>query len=104
MKLNNYKACSTYTYYMPAYHGITELIQIFLNFPQTTTQLLKCCARSQFFGHCRPGVNYYEYLIYCSTASVLPCVLVNLLAGKCSLAIRGRGARDFWSNPLTQTN
>lgn len=28
----------------------------------------------------------------------------NLLAGKCSLAIRGRGARVFWSNPLTQTN
>lgn len=28
----------------------------------------------------------------------------NLLAGKCNLAIRGRGALDFWSKPLTQTN
>lgn len=30
-------------------------------------------------------------------------VWVNLLAGKCNLAISGRGARVFWSNPLTQT-
>lgn len=29
--------------------------------------------------------------------------LVNLLAGKCNLAMSGRGARVFWSKPLTQT-
>lgn len=31
-------------------------------------------------------------------------VLANLLAGKCSLAMRGRGALVLWSNPLTHTN
>ena len=31
-------------------------------------------------------------------------VLDNLFAERCNLAIRGRGALDFWSNPLTQTN
>lgn len=30
--------------------------------------------------------------------------LANLLAGKCNLAMSGRGALVFWSNPLTQTN
>lgn len=37
-------------------------------------------------------------------SSLLSFVLDNLLAGKCSLAINGRGPRVFWSNPLTQTN
>ena len=43
-------------------------------------------------------------ITYASSTALLPFPLVNLLAGKCNLAIRGRGARDFWSNPLTQTN
>ena len=42
-------------------------------------------------------------VIYASSPAPLPFPLVSLLAGKCNLAIRGRGARDFWSNPLTQT-
>lgn len=36
-------------------------------------------------------------------SSVLPLVLDSLLAGKCSLAISGRGARVCLSNPLTHT-
>jgi hypothetical protein len=47
-------------------------------------------------------VSHVELItIYLSSA--FPFVLVNLLAGKCSLAFRGRGALVFWSNPLTQT-
>ena len=40
-----------------------------------------------------------------SSSYVLPFApLVILLAGKCNLAMSGRGALVFWSNPLTQTN
>jgi hypothetical protein len=35
---------------------------------------------------------------------VFSLVLANLLAGKCSLAFKGRGARVCLSNPRTQTN
>ncbi|KAK8708768.1 hypothetical protein V6N13_059805 [Hibiscus sabdariffa] len=41
--------------------------------------------------------------IYSSSPAPSPFPRLSLLAGKCSLAIRGRGALDFWSNPLTQT-
>jgi hypothetical protein len=44
------------------------------------------------------SASYPIYLLF----SVF--VLAILLAGKCNLAFNGRGARDFWSNPLTQTN
>lgn len=44
------------------------------------------------------SASYPIYLLF----SVF--VLANLLAGKCNLAFNGRGARVFWSNPLTQTN
>lgn len=51
-----------------------------------------------------PASGLTPVLRYLSPISPLPFVLFNLLAGKCSLAIRGRGARVFWSNPRTQTN
>lgn len=38
-----------------------------------------------------------------SFAVFFSLALANLLAGKCSLAIRGRGARVSLSNPRTQT-
>lgn len=47
--------------------------------------------------------SYDCAIIYSSSPAPLPFALANLLAGKCNLAIRGRGARDFWSNPRTQT-
>lgn len=43
---------------------------------------------------------------FAAFASFLACslFLASLLAGKCSLAFRGRGARVCLSNPRTQTN
>ena len=45
--------------------------------------------------------SFFCIMIYSLCISVL--FLANLLAGKCNLAMRGRGMRNFWSNPLTQT-
>lgn len=61
-----------------------------------TLALCKCLVKFEISCH------HCEFTIFYS--SLLSLFLVNLLAGKCSRAIKGRGALVFWSNPLTQTN
>lgn len=61
-----------------------------------TLALCTCLVKFVFWcHHCECTIFY---------SSFLSLFLVNLLAGKCSRAIKGRGALVFWSNPLTQTN
>jgi hypothetical protein len=45
------------------------------------------------FACCSPACHFFSFFVF-----------TNLLTGKCNLALRGRGALVFWSNPLTQTN
>lgn len=49
------------------------------------------------------GFDPRDFAVELDSFFVLSFVLANLLAGKCSLAIRGRGARASLSNPRTQT-
>lgn len=71
-------------------------------FSMDQVRVVGCCPTKCSFGHSAFDVSRVELItIYLSSA--FPFVLVNLLAGMCSLAFRGRGARVFWSNPLTQT-
>ena len=60
------------------------------------------CCSNMITCHALPVVRIIMSVVY--RPPVPPFfVWVNLLAGKCNLAISGRGALVFWSNPLTQT-
>ncbi|KAF7818740.1 hypothetical protein G2W53_024195 [Senna tora] len=81
--------------YLPAYKIIPHLKQ--------TLRKFDCAEATDQNEVTGSGFNSHE-LVSLYLLPVFSLVLANLLAGKCSLAIKGRGARVLRSNPRTQTN